>query len=127
MPEMFSPRPTVTRSLAIWMPLCFLWVFMACVSLCPVNDVAGHEVSSALSKITVRGSHESDCCPITEAPTWLIAARQSSTPQASGDVRASSAPSVILQASYAPHSKARLSIQPPGSDPPRGRLGVLRI
>lgn len=125
MPAMFSPRSTVTRSLAIWLPLCFVWVFVACVSLCSLHGAGEHNTPSVLSQVA-DSSHESNCCPIREATSWVLPERQSSNPQAGGDVQAASVP-LVLPTGYAPYSNARMLIQPSTSDPPLERLCALRI
>jgi hypothetical protein len=48
---MFSPRLTATKLLALWLSACFVWVFMACVSLCSLHDAGEHKTSSLLSQL----------------------------------------------------------------------------
>ncbi len=126
MPLMFSPRSTASRSLAIWLPICLMWMFVACVSLCLLHVEAEDETPSVLTPVTAVNSPDSDCCPFIESTSGILLERQSSIRPVSGDVQASfvHAPS---PKSYATRSQAHLAIQPPTSDPPLERLGVRRI
>jgi hypothetical protein len=71
-------RLTPKRLIAALLPLSFLWVFMACVSICERETLAMHpptalSCSTDISEI----SHEPDCgiCPLSYFPTAITPER----------------------------------------------------
>jgi len=126
---MFAPRSIVTRSLALWLSACFVWIFIACVSLCSLDEERQSQTSPALSSVATAadGSHDCEHCPIMEAPSFVLPERQSSVrvSQTRGDIRESFAP--LSPTNHALRLPARLLIPPSTSDPPFERLGILRI
>lgn len=73
--RMFSPRSALTRSLAMLTPVCMIWVFVACVSLCSEHEVvnAGHAEAHAVS--TAEFAETPDCCPAGEASCGVLTDR----------------------------------------------------
>jgi hypothetical protein len=74
--KMIFSRTLYARLMAAFLPVSFLWFFAACVTLCAPQS-SGDEIASvgALSKAEVEASHESDCCPITEATITALPKR----------------------------------------------------
>ncbi len=126
--RMFSPRSSFTRILATLMPLCFAWVFVACISLCASHGEETHEDTAYGAAASIDDSHGGEQCPIPAVPTYALTGRQSivPAPQVIGDVAASFTPSLSLAGS-AFHLPAQQLNPPSTSDPPLDRLGVLRI
>ncbi|MDQ3687201.1 MAG: hypothetical protein M3430_16620 [Acidobacteriota bacterium] len=125
---MFSPRSSFTRILATLMPLCFAWVFVACISLCAPHGEEARGDTAYHSAASIDDSHGGEQCPVPSAPTYALTGRQSivPAPQMIGDAAASFTPSLSL-AGFALHLPARLLTPPSTSDPPLDRLRVLRI
>jgi len=126
---MFAPRSIVTRFLALWLSACFVWIFIACVSLCSLDEERESQTSPALPSVATAadGSHDSEHCPILEASSFVLLEQQSSVlvSQTRGDIRASFSP--LSPTNRALLLSARLLTPPSTSDPPFERLGILRI
>jgi hypothetical protein len=120
MAEMSSQRSSTTQVIAACLPLCLVWVFVACVSLCAVRaDGCEKPLAEELG-----ASHEASHCPITEAIEGLIPERQTSSQQVI--IQAILPDETIAADSYRPISATGLLL-PSSSDPPLELLGVLRI
>jgi hypothetical protein len=120
MAKMFSQRSTTTRLLAAWMPLCVVWVFVACVSLCAAQS---DECEKSLVQ-RLDAPQEASHCPIREAVDGLIPERQAFSPQAIPQAIRPSG--TTASESYLPISASGLLL-PSSADPPLKLLGVLRI
>jgi hypothetical protein len=64
---MLSPRSALTRWLALLTPLCMVWVFAACVSLCGEHEAARAGCADAHSVSAPGFAETQDCCPAGEA------------------------------------------------------------
>jgi hypothetical protein len=121
--KMLMPRFTFKRTVAALLPFCFLWAFVACLSLCMEHaEEAGDESRSALC-LGREDAPASDSCPIVQAPKATLRNRLSLLPAdavalaSTGFTRAPINVGASLLDSD-DHSSA---------DPPFERLRVLRI
>lgn len=124
--RMLTPRSALTRSLALLTPLCMIWAFAACVSLCAGHealDAGGAEAHSAGAP----GFAESqDCCPDGEASCGVPTHRAtfvSHTPAAEPTPEDAALPA----AADALARPARNMPPDRTADPPFERLRTLRI
>jgi hypothetical protein len=114
----------LTRYLAVLLPLCLMWVFVACVSLCSPLCADTDELSQAVEQIEVEAPHQSGC-PITEAPRSVLPERQSFGTQVVGELPALLSPPAPSTNYKILHSSFLLALG--SSDPPFERLHTLRI
>ncbi|MCP9494937.1 MAG: hypothetical protein MSG64_10840 [Pyrinomonadaceae bacterium MAG19_C2-C3] len=126
MPVMFSPRSSFMRVLAMMLPLCFIWVFVACVVSCSAHDAEAHEIRADLAIESIDGSHDDDLCPVTEATSYTLPERQSSIPQISDEVSSLFAP-CVSPTNNALTLRTQSSIRLSAARPPLERLCILRI
>lgn len=126
LPWMLTPRSALTRSLALLTPLCMIWMFAACVSLCAEHvalDAGGDE---ARSVGTPGYPGTQGCCPVGEASCGLPAHRATFVSHVSAAVPTPEA-AAVPAADFAPAHPAR-GVPPDGAaDPPFERLRTLRI
>jgi hypothetical protein len=117
---MFSTCSKTSRVVAAWLPLCLVWVFVACVSLCAAQADACEKPAAEKSSV----SHEARHCPVTEALNGVLPERQRVSPQviARETLLAQPEPSVWLIPLGAQNSPVDSS-----SDPPLKLLRMLRI
>jgi hypothetical protein len=120
------PRISFERLVAMGLPLCFAWTFVACVTLCSEHIRNAQDAHATGSAAEMRGLDESDCCPITTSATSLLPERITPIKQLGADQQATAARSMqcLIEASRG-NGYARLPAS--SSDPPLMRLGVLRI
>ena len=98
------PGTPQKRFIAALLPFSFLWVFMACVSICERETLAIHpatDVSSATEVNAISDVHECDGCPLSDFP------------KATTRKRVKSVHAVESLSSFAP---AMLSVHPLPSD-----------
>jgi hypothetical protein len=109
--------------IAALLPVCVLWTFVACVSLCEANAVeAGHDRGAVLS-LGMDSAPESECCPIVESHKAALAERLSV--QATSTVVAS--PVIVMPQSACAVILSHVSDRFLSTDPPFERLLTLRI
>jgi hypothetical protein len=125
MHPMFLTRFPAQRVIAALMPLCLVWVFIACISICASHTEAADEGSAVLS-IRMNAALLSECCPIIDANKATLTKRSSLDLLASPDIQNSphaSLPSLnqssITHLRYSPFNST--------CDPPFERLRILRI
>jgi hypothetical protein len=117
---MFSSRSKRTRVLAACLPLCLVWVFVACVSLCAAQAGTCEKPSTEAAGVSQEANH----CPITEAPNAVIPERQAFSPQVIiQEILTAPSPSVVIHVSLSADSSPVDS----SSDPPLKLLRALRI
>jgi hypothetical protein len=126
LPWMLTTRLALTRSLALLTPLCMIWVFAACVSLCAGHDELVAGGAEAHSTDASGFADTQDCCPAGEASCGVQAHRATSV---SHTTAAGHAP----EAAALPAAECNLA-RPAGGvhhgrspDPPFERLRTLRI
>ena len=127
MPKMFSPRLSFMRASAMMLPLCLIWVCVACVSSCSTLGVEACEIRADLSARSIDDSHDEAHCPITATPLYALPERRSSIPHVSDGGQSSFASLPTLPTYNMPPCKVRASNHPCTSDPPLERLCTLRI
>jgi hypothetical protein len=118
---MFVPRFRSKRIVAALLPCCFLWAFVACVSLC--TDHAEETGSDTILCLGMDETPASDSCPIVEAPKVTLRERP---PLLSADAVAVM-PARFNQASVKLGARPLESDARSSTDPPFERLRVLRI
>lgn len=117
------PRFPFKRTVAALLPFCFLWAFVACVSLCTEqSEETGNDRPSVLC-LGTEDAPASDSCPVVEAPK---AALRDRLPLLTGDAVAVT-PAGFTQASVNVGVSLLDSYDHSSTDPPFERLRVLRI
>ena len=94
LPGMFSPRSALTRLLALLTPVCMIWVFAACVSLCSEHGAVDAGSDGALSVSAADSAGAQDCCPAGEASCGVLTDRATFVPYASATPSAPEAAAV---------------------------------
>lgn len=74
---MFSQRSALTRLVALVLPLCFVWIFTACVMICGAHAAEESKQHSIWSNSEAEISHEADCCPLTNSQLSVLPDRRS--------------------------------------------------
>src|SRR4030095_7230644 len=120
---MMSVYSLITRSIALLLPVCFIWLFIACVTLCSMHVERKLTHAGCLSSTASTGSGEIDCCPFTESLLSVL------TPRSILEVTAAEhAPvALVLGSSYCGVSFHHFLTASGSSDPPLKRLRTLRI
>ena len=122
---MFPQRSIITRSLAAVLPLCFLWVVVACMISCSSHETGWREARGSLVALFANGAHESDSCPIVAAPLSAMPENLSQLPHV-GELHATLiAPEHSI--GQAPSRIAHSPASRPPPLPPLDRLCTLRI
>jgi hypothetical protein len=120
------PRISFKRIVAMGLPLCFAWTFVACVTLCSEHISNLQDAHATGSAAEMRGLDEADCCPITTSATSLLPERITPIKQLGADQQATAARSAQrLSEASCDNRYALLSSS--SSDPPLMRRCVLRI
>jgi len=124
MTAMLTTRFPLKRLTAVWLPVTFLWLFVACVSHCSSECADEHECHTDLSSFEITGAPDSDTCPITQALKATIPERKAldlqTTPVVQRSVHAVEPLSLINAFSSRPDESSF-------SSPPLERLPTLRI
>jgi hypothetical protein len=126
LPWMLTPRSALTRSVALLTPLCMIWVFAACVSLCAEHEAIDAGCTEGHSLSTPGFAETQDCCPVGEDSCGVPADRAMFVSQPSVAEPPSEAVAVPL-ADFARAHPAR-GVPPDWAfDPPFKLLRTLRI
>ncbi len=126
MAEMIQPRSLPVRVLATLLPVCFVWVFVACASLCAMHGETERETRAAAIFDSADAPDDFECCALEQALASVLPDRQSSLTRASSYLKAAFLPAVLTTGN-APSSRARRETPRSTSDPPLKRLCTLRI
>jgi hypothetical protein len=124
--EMFSPRSALMRTLALLTPVCMVWVFAACVSLCSEHEAVEAGRAEAHSVSAPQFAEMQDCCPAGEASCGVPADRATFVPHLSAAAPASDATAVPAADFKLTHPDRGVPPDWP-ADPPFERLRTLRI
>ena len=123
---MFTARTLLIRLTATLLPVCLVWVFVACVSLCSAHPAEAGEAAAVVSWDVADDAPESDCCPVSEASQGALPERTSQSPQAGTELHTPTpkmtGPGVTGAVRRAPASASFTS-----PDPPFEQLRALRI
>lgn len=123
LPKMSMPRFPFKRTVAALLPFCFLWAFVACVSLCAEQlEETGNDHLSVLC-LGTEDAPASDSCPNVEAPKATLRER---LPLLTADA-VTVTPAGLTQASFNVGISLPDSDDHSSTDPPFKRLRVLRI
>ncbi len=123
---MLTPRSALTRSLALLTPLCLIWVFAACVSLCAEHEGVDSESAEAHSVSAPGLAEMQDCCPADEASCAVPADRATFVSHLS--VAEPSLEAVAVAAADVALAHPAGGVPPDwAADPPFKRLRALRI
>jgi hypothetical protein len=119
-------RFSVEGLLAILLTASVVWLMVACISLCSSHCAEPEEYRAVFSAKEIGGAHESDCCPITNAPASLKPERLFL------DLQTSNADQTCTPAATQLHSWnhprfGKIEVPNPSSSPPLSQLCVLRI
>jgi hypothetical protein len=120
---MISVRSTSKRVLAAGLPVFLVWAFVACVSLCSLEDKEGDAVT--LAEISV--SHEDEHCPVTEVASSELPERHVKIPCAGEGDHISSAAPIQLESYTLQLSSTHNFTSPSSLDPPFRLIRTLRI
>lgn len=123
---MLSPRASLTRSLALLTPLCMVWVFAACVSLCSEHGAFDAGSAESHSVSAPESAEKQDCCPAGEASCGVPADRATFVSQP-GVAEPPSEAVAVPMADFALAHSARGEPPDWAADPPFKRLRTLRI
>jgi hypothetical protein len=114
------------RPLAVLLPACFVWLFVACVVMCSEHAARTHEPHVAGPPAETECLDESWCCPMTGTPASLQPERSPSIPRVTGDHHALSLIAVQqVSDGMCFYGRSQEGSPPPGLSPVR--LCVLRI
>lgn len=117
------PRFPFKRIVAALLPCCFLWAFVACVSLCTEHAKETENDRLTVLCLGMDEAPASDSCPIVEAPKTTLRER---LPLLTDDALALT-PSGFAHASVNVGVRLLESDALSSTDPPFERLRVLRI
>jgi hypothetical protein len=123
---MFKAGTLLTRLTGTLLPVCLVWAFAACVSLCSAHPAEAGETAAAISRDVADYAPESDCCPITEASQGALPERTSQSPQAGTELHTPT-PKVTGSGATGAARRAPASASFTSPDPPFERLRTLRI
>src|SRR6185295_17830726 len=96
-------RLTQKRLIAALLPFSFLWVFMACVSICERETLSTHSRTD-LSSSAITGLHDCDGCPLSFFPRATTPERTKSLL----DLNTLSSLAFIIPSAYSHGSSNRL-------------------
>lgn len=112
-------------TLGALLPLCLLWGFIACVSLCLHHGEDAHET---VAVEVLDDGCGADGCPVTDDTEFIMPGRQMSIPHAGEGLRVCPASPPSPEGVYASAPPAEFEAAPkPSLGPPPERLCVLRI
>jgi hypothetical protein len=120
---MLKRRFPLKRTIAVLLPVCFLWVFIACVSLCASDAEEVEHDGGAILSLEIESTPDSECCPIIESPKAALLERLSV--QSASTV--SALPITLATLSGNAFAPSHKSNYPLITDPPFERLLTLRI
>lgn len=120
MAKMSSSLSKIRWVLAAWLPLCLVWVFLACVSLCAA------QTDECEKPLTIRpdSSQEANHCPLTQAIDGVMPERQASSTRVTAQTNLLAETVAIDSCAPLSESVLRFTSSP---DPPLKLLCVLRI
>ena len=115
-------RLTQKRLIAALLPFSFLWVFMACVSICERETLATHSPTD-LSSSAITGLHDCDGCPLSYFPRATAPERVKSLLA----LNALSSLALIIPSAYSYVSSNQFEKPVLDGRPPLKLLSTLRI
>src|ERR1700738_306380 len=119
-------RFAIMRPMAVLLSLSFIWLFVACESLCSIRCLGASERDRVGSSRVRDDSHEADCCPITKSPDAALSERSLFAHAQNSDQPSTVIISEHLLRQLRPRHFVG-SVQYSSSDPPFHRLITLRV
>jgi hypothetical protein len=123
---MVSRHYSVKCALAIGLALSFIWIGIACVSLCSLHRAEKQKPHRALTNLQIECADETDCCPILTTPISSLPERPLIAPHISSNHH-----DIFIVPAYLTSCPAGNAVYtsggPSASDPPFERLCALRI
>jgi hypothetical protein len=123
--KMVLRHSLLKRSLAIILPMCSAWLFIACVSLCSTHRVETQTHCTPTLLNSVCFGQVPDCCPITTTFPSLLPERRVGTFLVNDHRAAVVPPLEPTRATLINNGCTSISVS--GADPPFERLPSLRI
>ena len=123
---MLMTRFLLKRLMAALLPMSFIWLFVACVSICARESAEGHSNNQFTAPMEVRDASDCQGCPLTSFPKATIPER---TINGSALQTPVALPPLILSIDSLADGVTFVSLQRQRSsaDPPLKRLTALRI
>lgn len=124
--RMLFTRVLLKKLIACLLPMSFVWLLVACVSICARDGAALQASNAIFSSTDVEDSSDCKGCPLTAVPKAIMPERainsfDAQPPVAIGpQIRPFDSPAD----DFASGSRQR---QPSSADPPSNRLPVLRV
>ncbi len=109
------------------LPLCFTWIFVACVIFCCEHTAETHHTRLAYSITSVTGYDYDDCCPITHTLSSLMPERSSVAKQIDSHFYQAPPMKAVNQPGDNPTDYHCTRAPRLYSDPPLDHLCILRI
>jgi hypothetical protein len=123
---MFRLPFILKRSLAVLLPVCFVWVFVACVIICTAHAAEEQSQYGVCSASETELSQDTQCCPISVSQVSLLACRRSPILQVGGEhCSVGALPAKLLPGDWLAYT--RPTALPLLADWPLKRLRALRI
>src|SRR5947207_117207 len=122
---MLSQRSTLSRLVAVILPLCSVWIFIACVIICSAHAEEASNQRSTASFGEAQLSHEEECCPINNAQVSVLPNRRATFFVINHNHPSSPALCtwLVSRRTLVPHTIAI----PSAADPPFERFPTLRV
>jgi hypothetical protein len=120
------PKATIMRAIAVLLSLSFIWLIVACESLCSIHCLRANERDTRVSCCVPDDAHEADCCPVTNPPNAVLSDRSMFAQPQSSDQQSTVIISEHLLNQLCLRPAFRF-IQYSASDPPFDRLLALRV
>lgn len=124
--RMFFTRVLLKKLIACLLPMSFVWLLVACVSICARESAALRASNPICSSTEIEDSSDCRGCPLTAVPKAVMPERAIS----GFDVQ----PPVVIGPSLRPFdfpddefASGSRQRQPSSADPPSKRLPVLRV
>src|SRR5687767_977767 len=114
---MLSMPSISRRSLALLLPLSFIWAFAGCVLLCSTHNEQGDEYQPSISAQGLVGDDDCERCTLVAPISGVLPVKQSYLPL-TGDGRHVEFSSVTLLNDFELQCRAWWDRPPHASDPP---------
>ena len=121
-----SGRNPLLQSIALGLPLCFMWLFAVCVANCSTHAESKTLCTALASEPCLSDQHESDCCPVTATPVSALPDRRLPAPQVRATQQAVPG-SPTQQIAFVVPCHLQTSIMNTCTGPPFEQLFALRI
>jgi hypothetical protein len=126
---MFASRPKFARLLAAGLPICLLWAFTSCVSLCSEHMAKANATHTSFAPGLCAAQASDDWhCPFAEVDSQsVLTQRQHFAPSQGTSPLVTACAPPEQSASYTPARRVNSFSLPSYADPPFESLRILRI